>query len=201
MEKVLWLIEHVKSGLWSFVLESSRWTMASRLARPVEIDSDQIETLIKHNQHGTTWEIVNILKISKSIVIGENEKCVLYFTEKTKRTFWPTQYLAWLPRFPQSKLLSALTPVISASGPYSSLAQRVILSLEFRWQAEKALCTSQWPAFTPIPCLCAHPQQRGRLRTPFLQGRDQTESYGSFHPAPSTEPGTAHTLHACLVNK
>ena len=25
-------------------------------------------------------------------VIGENEKCVFYFTEKTKRTFWPTQY-------------------------------------------------------------------------------------------------------------
>ena len=25
-------------------------------------------------------------------VIGENEKCVFYFTEKTKWTFWPTQY-------------------------------------------------------------------------------------------------------------
>ena len=61
--------------------------MASRLARPVEIDSDQIETLIKHNQHGTTWEIVNILKISKSIVIHKNEKYVFYFTEKTKQIF------------------------------------------------------------------------------------------------------------------
>ena len=27
MEKVLWLIEHVKSGLQSFVLEISCWTM------------------------------------------------------------------------------------------------------------------------------------------------------------------------------
>ena len=27
MEKVLWLIEHVKSGLRSFVLEISRWMM------------------------------------------------------------------------------------------------------------------------------------------------------------------------------
>ena len=27
MEKVLRLTEHVKSGLWSFVLESSCWTM------------------------------------------------------------------------------------------------------------------------------------------------------------------------------
>ena len=24
-------------------------------------------------------------------VIGENEKCVFYFTEKTKWTFWPKQ--------------------------------------------------------------------------------------------------------------
>ena len=24
--------------------------------------------------------------------IGENEKCVIYFTEETKQTFWPTQY-------------------------------------------------------------------------------------------------------------
>ena len=27
MEKVLWLIERVKSGLWSFMLEISCWTM------------------------------------------------------------------------------------------------------------------------------------------------------------------------------
>ena len=26
-------------------------------------------------------------------VTGENEKCVFYFTEKTKQTFWPTRYL------------------------------------------------------------------------------------------------------------
>ena len=25
-------------------------------------------------------------------VTGENEKCVFYFMEKTKWTFWPTQY-------------------------------------------------------------------------------------------------------------
>ena len=25
-------------------------------------------------------------------VIDENEKCVFYFTEKSKMTFWPTQY-------------------------------------------------------------------------------------------------------------
>ena len=49
---------------------------APQLGRPVEVDSNQTERLIE-----------NILKISKSIVIGENEKCVFYFTEKTKWTF------------------------------------------------------------------------------------------------------------------
>ena len=34
--------------------------------RPVEVDSDQIETLIENNQHYTKWEIADILKISKS---------------------------------------------------------------------------------------------------------------------------------------
>ena len=49
-----------------------------RLARPVEVDRDQIETLIKNNQCYTTREIADILKISKSIKFGENEKCVFY---------------------------------------------------------------------------------------------------------------------------
>ena len=62
-----------------------------RSGRPVEVDSDQIETLIEINQCHTTQEIGDILKISKSIVIGENEKCVSYFMEKNMRTFWPTQ--------------------------------------------------------------------------------------------------------------
>ena len=34
--------------------------------RPVEVDSDQIETLIENNQCYTTWEIANTLKIPKS---------------------------------------------------------------------------------------------------------------------------------------
>ena len=38
---------------------------APRLRRPVEVDSNQIETLIENNQCYTTWEIANILKISK----------------------------------------------------------------------------------------------------------------------------------------
>ena len=38
-----------------------------QLGGPVEVDGDQIETLIESNQHYTTQEIANILKISKSI--------------------------------------------------------------------------------------------------------------------------------------
>ena len=34
--------------------------------RPVEVDSDQIETLVENNQCYTTWQIADILKISKS---------------------------------------------------------------------------------------------------------------------------------------
>ena len=33
-------------------------------SRPVEVDSDHIRTLIEKNQHYTTWEIADILKIS-----------------------------------------------------------------------------------------------------------------------------------------
>ena len=39
--------------------------LAEDLARTVEVDSDQIEILIENNQHYTTQEIANILKISK----------------------------------------------------------------------------------------------------------------------------------------
>ena len=43
------------------------------LGRPVEVDSNQIETLIEKNQCYTMWKIVDILKICKSIeVICEN---------------------------------------------------------------------------------------------------------------------------------
>ena len=45
-----------------FSLDKVPW-----LGRPVEVDSDKIKTLIENNQHYTMWEIINILKISKSI--------------------------------------------------------------------------------------------------------------------------------------
>ena len=70
-----------------FLLDDAPWW-----GRPVEIESDQIETLIENNQCYTMWEIANILKISKSIkLLVKMKKCVFYFREKTKWAFWPAQ--------------------------------------------------------------------------------------------------------------
>ena len=44
-------------------LDDAPWS-----CRPVEVDSDQIETLIENNQCYTTRETADILKISKSSV-------------------------------------------------------------------------------------------------------------------------------------
>ena len=41
---------------------------ATRSGRPVEVDSNQIETLTENNQCYITWEIADIHKISKSRV-------------------------------------------------------------------------------------------------------------------------------------
>ena len=41
---------------------------APQSSRPVEFDSNQTETIIENNQRFTTWEIADILKISKSRV-------------------------------------------------------------------------------------------------------------------------------------
>ena len=43
-----------------FLLDHAPWS-----GRPVEVDSDQIETLIENNQRYTTCETADILKISK----------------------------------------------------------------------------------------------------------------------------------------
>ena len=48
-----------------FSLDNAPW-----LGRPVEVDRDQMETLIGNNQCHTTQETAYIVKVSKSIVIG-----------------------------------------------------------------------------------------------------------------------------------
>ena len=72
-----------------------------QLGRPVEVDSDQIETLAESDKCSTIWERAGILYQNTQIhkVIGENEKCVFYFMQKTKQTFWPTQCFAWKCRW------------------------------------------------------------------------------------------------------
>ena len=45
-----------------FSLDYAPWS-----GRPVEVGSDQVKTLIENNQHYTTQETANILKIPKSI--------------------------------------------------------------------------------------------------------------------------------------
>ena len=75
-----------QSGLRSFVLRCS--TVGGR---PAEIDSNPAEIL----------RAISILPRGKQLtsskhpindVIGTNENCVFYVMEKTKRTFWSTQY-------------------------------------------------------------------------------------------------------------
>ena len=53
-----------------------------QLGRPVEVDSDQIETSIENSQHYTTWEIANILKIYKSITLLVKMKNVSFNLQK-----------------------------------------------------------------------------------------------------------------------
>ena len=52
----------VKFHAEDFLLDDAPWS-----GRPDEVDRDQIKTLIENNQHYTTQETADILKISKSI--------------------------------------------------------------------------------------------------------------------------------------
>ena len=62
--------------------------------RPVEVDSDEMQTLSENNQRSTMWKIADILKISKFIELLVKMKNVSFILrKKTKWTFWPTQYL------------------------------------------------------------------------------------------------------------
>ena len=69
-----WFVKFQAEG---FLQDNAQW-----LGRPVEVDSDQIETLIENNQHHTTQEIANILKISKSINLLLKTKNVYFVLQK-----------------------------------------------------------------------------------------------------------------------
>ena len=81
MEKVLWLIELVKSGLQSFVLEISCWTMLHGRVDQLKV----IAIKSRYWEQSTlyyTGDSQHTQNIQIDNVIGENEKCVFYFTEK-----------------------------------------------------------------------------------------------------------------------
>ena len=73
----------VKFHSGDFSLDDAPWS-----GRKVEVGSNQIETLIENNQHYTTQEIADILKISKSVKLLVNMKTVSFILQKkTKWTF------------------------------------------------------------------------------------------------------------------
>ena len=57
---------------------------APQSGRPVEVDSDQIETLNENNQCYTLWEIANTCKISKSIKLLVERKNMSFILWKKK---------------------------------------------------------------------------------------------------------------------
>ena len=73
MEKVLRLIQLYTED---FSLDGAPW-----FSRPVDVDSDQTETLTENDQRYTMWEVANILKISKSNIENHLHQlaCVKYF--------------------------------------------------------------------------------------------------------------------------
>ena len=78
MEKVMWLIECVKSGLWSFVLEVFCWVM-------LHGQVDQFKLIVINPV--INWEQLMLYYVGESRhtqniqvneVIGESEKCVFW---------------------------------------------------------------------------------------------------------------------------
>ena len=64
---------------------------APRSGRPVEVDSDPVETLIENSQCYTTWERADILRISKSMKLLVKMKNVsLFHGKKLNGFFLPT---------------------------------------------------------------------------------------------------------------
>ena len=91
MEKLLWLIECVKSSLQSFMVEISPWMMLHGQADQLKLKAIKY----RHWGQSTLYHMVDsqhTQNIQTNKVIGENEKCVFYFMEKKHTDFWPTQY-------------------------------------------------------------------------------------------------------------
>ena len=75
-----------------FSLNNAPWS-----GRPVEVDSNPIETFIENDQHYTMQEIADILTISKSITLLVKMKNVSFILwKKPNRPFGqPNRYMKW----------------------------------------------------------------------------------------------------------
>ena len=63
----------VKFLAGDFPLDDAPWS-----GRPVEVDRDQIKTLIEDKQRSAMWQVANILRISKSKLLVEMKIFLLY---------------------------------------------------------------------------------------------------------------------------
>ena len=116
MEKVLWLIESVKSGLWSagdFSLDDAHgWVV-------------QLKVIVIKLRH---WEQCyhagdsqHTQNIQMNKVTGENENVSFIFQKKTKWNFWPTLYKAFWGSFSDLGVIYNKGAIIGywSSGPCS----------------------------------------------------------------------------------
>ena len=83
------------SNMLKVVCEGSCWRFLARLNAPRSVDQLKLVVIkLKHWEQSTlyhmgdSWRTQNI-QINKGL--GENEKCVSYFMEKTIQTIWPTR--------------------------------------------------------------------------------------------------------------
>ena len=76
-----WQKQFAKFHVGYFLLDNVPWS-----GRPVEVDSDQIETLTEKIQHYNMWEIANILKVSKSIKFWGKMKMAKPINKISKKT-------------------------------------------------------------------------------------------------------------------
>ena len=72
----------VKFCAGDFSLDDAPW-----VGRPVEVDSDQITTLIENNQHSAMWEIAGIFQISKSIKLLVKMKNMSFILQENHTDF------------------------------------------------------------------------------------------------------------------
>ena len=72
-----------------FSLDDAPW-----VGGPVEVDSNQIETLIENNQCSTTRKIFDILKISKTMKLLVKTKNASFILRKILNGLWANPILS-----------------------------------------------------------------------------------------------------------